>query len=90
MFFMCLCFAVFNIVKYLLPRKERSYLIIIFYVLVTIECLAHFLYLSNLAVYPTDDPFLYDALPLDFFETMTAIGSATALALGWLVTATMY
>ena len=41
LFLACLTFAVFNILKYLVPRRENSALIILFYIIVIIDCTVH-------------------------------------------------
>ena len=42
------------------PPCARSWLIINFYILVFIECITHIFHLTNLAVYPRNDPSEYD------------------------------
>ena len=44
LFLINLAFAIFNVVKYIKPMPEHSKLIILFYVLVILVCLAHIIF----------------------------------------------
>ena len=93
LFLACLCLATYNVVKFVWPRRKQgssSYLIVVFYILVTIDCFLHAAVMSYLASLPDQNPYIYDHDHMRLFDRVQILASATALALGWLITATMY
>ena len=85
-----LAFAIFNIIKYIWPMQQRSTLIILFYSIVLVLCTSHLIFCICMSIHPDLDPFIYDTKGVHTHEFAEWIGSASLLALGWLVTATMY
>ena len=84
-------FWMFNVIKYVYPMQERSFLILGFYALVFILCSSHIVSLTMMSINPYTDPFIYDnegeVTVVSFSEWL---GSCSMLMLGWLVTATMF
>ena len=70
--------------------KERRNLIVFFYILVCLQCFCHIILYVYLNVDPDLDPFIYDNEGFTFYEFAELVGSCSMLALGWLVTATMF
>ena len=61
-----------------------------FYILATVTTISHIILYVHLVIVPYADPFIYAEKGIELYEFMELIGSTTMLALGWLVTATMY
>ena len=70
--------------------QEKSKLIVMFYILVTITSVSHMILYVHLVIVPNADPFIYAEKGIELYEFMELIGSTSMLALGWLVTATMF
>ena len=70
--------------------QEKSTLIVMFYILATVTSISHIILYVHLVIVPNADPFIYAEKGIELYEFMELIGSTTMLALGWLVTATMY
>ena len=70
--------------------QEKSKLIIMFYILVFITSISHIILFIHLVIVPYGDPFIYAEQGIELYEFMELIGSTSMLALGWLITATMY
>ena len=87
LFFACLFFSIFNVVKFVKPRQGYSILIILFYVIVFIDTLMHALVMAWLAVNPGYNPFYYKISAVYIVES---VASASAYALSWLVTVTIF
>ena len=70
--------------------KERRNLIVLFYILVCLQCICHMILYVDMDVDPDVDPFIYDDEGFTFYEFAELLGDCSMLALGWLVTATMF
>ena len=90
LFTLNLTFCMFNIIKYVYPMKERSALILSFYALVLVLCSSHIIMCVYMSIYPAQDPFIYSSPGITIPEFTEWLGSCSILALGWLVTATMF
>ena len=80
----------YNVVVFVSRRSDLSYLMVTFYVLVTIDCCFHIGVMGYLAGNPSRDPFIYGDGNSDALDCVSATASASAQALDWFVTATMY
>ena len=89
-FYLMIAMWCFNMYSYIWPDKSRSRLISLFYVIVIIDCVTHAIYYTRLMIYPEIKPWIYEEKGIQFFELMEVIGSFSCVALGWLVSCTMY
>ena len=90
MFTFTLAFAIFNIVKYIYPMTERSGLVCAFYILVIILCSSNIILGFYISIDPNQDPYIYDTQKFQGYEFSELVSACSMLALGWLVTVTMF
>ena len=90
LFALKLAFAVHNVIFYLIKRRERGKIIIIFYVLVMMLCLSsiamYALSLSN----PDIGPILFDDDGVELDDIFQYIIHASIISIGVIVIVTMY
>ena len=85
-----LSFALYNVLVYVLPMKEKSKLIFLFYGLIFMTCIFHIIVYMHLDIYPNGaDPFINKPEPRTVMCMLELIASVSMLALGWLVTTMM-
>lgn len=90
LFVATLCFWIFNVVRYIYPMKERSKLILLYYILSFIVLSCQIPYYITRIIYPWKDPFIFNGEGFNWDDGLECIASSTLVALGWLVCATMY
>ena len=91
MFVATLCFWVFNVVRYIYPIKEPSWLILLYYILSFMVLFFHVIYYVTRIIDPNKDPFIYNAEKgLTWDDGLEVCNISSLIALGWLVCATMY
>ena len=91
MFVGTLCFWVFNMVRYICPIKEPSWLIRLYYILSFMVLFFHVIYYVTRIIDPRKDPFIYNAeKSLTWDDALEVANISSLIALGWLVCATMY
>lgn len=59
-FVVTFCFWIFNVVRYIYPMKERSILILLYYILSCIVLVCDIPYYITRIIHPGDSPFIYD------------------------------
>ena len=85
-----LSFALYNVFLYVIPMKEKSKLIFLFYGLIFMTCIFHIIVYLHLDIYPNKaDPFVNKPDPTTAISILEMIASVSMLALGWLVTTMM-
>ena len=85
-----LIFASLNLSKYLRLIKERSTLVVLFYVLVFFVCVPHLTSCIYSLFRPWTNSAIYGEPGLQVVEFIDWIGSCSMLALDWVVVCTMY